>query len=773
MQVAKLVTEFIDVLQLGTWQPPASLIDAAQQAMDGCRLWRLRDAERRNSELYALVNSKLGLNKPHLREFLSAAAALRVVLNYHEKNEIQECFDRSDTTRLRDLLGARGHDRRLIEAFKPISRTDTLAALHRQLTTGEVRRKDARRCDVAERRSQILQALFGSFVFRCYEPEAMHRHFNQDCRTRYFEDFYSHLLAFHSDSLRRDCALVFLKVDENVRRGLSASELRDALFSFTSSAYERLANHCFFAVLIEPFAADGESGHWCLFADLVLFAEKHRERQPAEGYFRPAEIERQTLAHIRRLEPHAARFDTVHEGFVFRDCFVIAPSDGNDRITSTTAPTKLLLLFEKNEQDETLIPCPACRSQLVAGNSYPTLGVRSWECQNPICAERSAFDRGNRYSLSALIKQQAIKSEEDQIPDSSLRKWKLDALVDADEAAIVRMLLMHFSLPRDTVVLVNASTMGTAELGRNVNCEAFTPTITTGLSATFRQSSYFNRYLVERPDEPAVDLEAVAVATTVSTVCLYNGDCVNVLRSLEPDSVDAAVTSPPYYNARTYAEWPNIYAYLYDMYHAARQVFRVLKPGGVYLFNVFDYFDNENNIALSAMGQKRMILGAYMIDVFRRVGFELASNVVWYKGEIEGKRAFNQGNRSPYYQFPLNCWEHVLVFGKPSQERTRWTFPTILNEKPVVKMIGGKNVHGHSAPFPDAIPEMLVSQMQPGQIVLDPFAGSLTTARVATARGIKAIAIELHREYCDLGARLLARDQAQLDLFETPGISAN
>jgi hypothetical protein len=70
------------------------------------------------------------------------------------------------------------------------------------------------------------------------------------------------------------------------------------------------------------------------------------------------------------------------------------------------------------------------------------------------------------------------------------------------------------------------------------------------------------------------------------------------------------------------------------------------------------------------MGKKRMILGAYVVNLFRRVGFELDGNVVWYKGQIEGKRNFNQGNRSPYYQLPFNCWEHVFVFRKPGGAST-------------------------------------------------------------------------------------------------------
>lgn len=165
------------------------------------------------------------------------------------------------------------------------------------------------------------------------------------------------------------------------------------------------------------------------------------------------------------------------------------------------------------------------------------------------------------------------------------------------------------------------------------------------------------------------------------------------------------------------------------------------------------------------MGKKRMILGAYVVNLFRRVGFRVLGNVVWYKGEIEGKRNFNQGNRSPYYQFPFNCWEHVFVFQKPGPA-SEWQFPTIFSAKPVMKMVRGENTHGHSAPFPDEIPNLLVGQLRRGSTVLDPFAGSLTTSRVADRRNLRSVAIEMHAEYCALGARLIREAQQQRGLFD-------
>jgi DNA modification methylase len=187
----------------------------------------------------------------------------------------------------------------------------------------------------------------------------------------------------------------------------------------------------------------------------------------------------------------------------------------------------------------------------------------------------------------------------------------------------------------------------------------------------------------------------------------------------------------------------------------------------LYLYNVFDYFDNDRTITFSAMGDKRLSLSALTVHAFRSAGFLMLGNIVWDKGEIEGKRGFNGGNASPYYQAPFNCWEHILIFAKSGDEAVAnaSNLPRYLRAKPVIKMIGGKNVHGHTAPFPDAIPALLTSLLPSGACVLDPFAGSMTTARVAERHGLRSVSIERNPEFVELGLRLRAEGCRQPTLL--------
>jgi DNA modification methylase len=430
--------------------------------------------------------------------------------------------------------------------------------------------------------------------------------------------------------------------------------------------------------------------------------------------------------------------------------------------TTTKEPCDLLLLFQKNLRDETKVPCPACRSLNVRGNSYPTFGVKSWECQNLICPARSAFDRGNRFSVWSLIKREAISSPENQIPSSSLKRWKLDLVPGATESESIEMLLRHFTLQGDGVSLYNCKEEVPA-LERRVVKHSLSVD-RTATYERFRASAIFHRFAIPRPAH--ADSSVVRLDSGDPRFTLFCGDSLEALRLITSESIDGAVTSPPYFNARSYSVWPNVYCYLYDMYNNAREVYRTLKSGSYYLFNIFDYFDNELVITDSAMGKKRLLLSGYVVELFRRIGFTLAGNVVWSKGEIEGKRNFNQGNKSPYYQLPLNSWEHVLIFQKPGGPDSPPEFPTVLQERPVIKMVRGENVLGHTAPFPEAIPELLIRTLRPDAVVLDPFGGSMTTARVAKRFGVHAVSMDLHREYCELGIRLYraAEFQQRLDI---------
>jgi hypothetical protein len=62
------------------------------------------------------------------------------------------------------------------------------------------------------------------------------------------------------------------------------------------------------------------------------------------------------------------------------------------------------------------------------------------------------------------------------------------------------------------------------------------------------------------------------ITSSNSSKKLIWGDCYDVLKAMKNESVQCMVTSPPYYNARSYAQWENITTYLDDMEKISKRV---------------------------------------------------------------------------------------------------------------------------------------------------------------------------------------------------------
>jgi DNA modification methylase len=729
----------------------------------------------RRKRLIAAVNRKFDFNRDGVARVFSVAASQGVLFNYHEKTAVQAAFDHSEKMDFLDAIvktgnGTRLHDE-LVQLFAPLDEADTLARFSREILSPSKLRVELGSRAIG---NDIAVAAFSAFLFGAAESRVLHEFFDKTYR----EDEYE---ASYWKQLRKDFPTLYSRTRSleviNVGQSLqdehgSLEALEDALFSQITESYASLENHGHLAIWLSPIEFAGRSVTWELASDVMLFAEKHDEVQLKSAYFRHKEIALQTNQYVPGINPQVARFEVANEGFTYRDTFVCPPNNN-----SKCGEESLLLIFQKNKRDETLIPCPACRSHEVQGNSYPSLGVRSWECCNLLCPDRSKYNRGKRYSFKALLMQEAIEERDSQIPPESVRSWSRDVQVGRDYSAALEMLVRHYSLAGDGILLrfpPESLRFDPAELARSVKRENSMAPVKWGLSKGFFGSAWFQRYaMVAKSHQGGVDKSPSAKRVSLGGLTLVNGDSAVALSSYPDDYFDAAVTSPPYFNAREYAQWPNIYCHMFDMQRISEACFRVLKPGGYYLYNVFDYFDNENSVVFSAMGDKRLILSAYTIDCFRRAGFELLGSVAWDKGEIEGKRAFNSGNFSPYYQAPFNCWEHVLVFRKAGGAvgggGRRPVLPAVLRAKPVMKMVRGENVLGHTAPYPVDIPNLLRSLMPNGGRVLDPFGGSGTTARALRDYASEIVCIERSEEYCELALRLFEetlRSQGQSQLFE-------
>lgn len=716
----------------------------------------LRPKNERTRWLLAHINRKFRLNQVPVAAVYREAAKWGTTFNYHEKEAIQQAFDLSVSAAFVRVLQEKGVapllQNRLLELFQPMGQDLTIKTLGSEVAEPSKLRKEMGERQIGR---DILLSTLSSFMFSLAEEEILHSYFDASYSPDQYEpSFWVQLRVNRPELYDRNCTLEVVRINNTFSSDfLDYEALQRTVMKIVRRSYAKLNNHGYLALWIDPLSNASQIVTWQLVESVKLFAEKFLEVPLEQKYFGYRRVANETTSYIPNVDLNKAQFRLANEGFTYRDCFVLCPST-----EAEFGSESLLLLFQKNERDETPIPCPACRSHDVQGNSYPSLGVRSWECGNLLCPDRSKYNRGKRYSFKSILMQEAITHIENMIPAELVKGWSRDVQIGRKQSDVIEMLVRFYSLHGDSIDFTGFVTGEASDLfGRRVRWHNLEPSGQRDPAESFLDSAWFHRYDVnhERPTQFTVPTRSIRMGSFQ----LVRGDARTVLSSYVDNYFDGAVTSPPYYNAREYAQWPNIYCYLYDMYGVIKECYRVLKPGAFFLFNIFDNFDNERSIVFSAMGNKKLVLSSMLSDLFRRAGFNLYGNVVWDKGEIEGKRAFNGGNHSPYYQSPFNCWEHILVFGKPETspnagEGRLSRLPSVLRAQPVVKMIRGENLYGHTAPFPLEVPALLARLASPGSTLLDPFGGSGTTGRALCDKGMDVVCIERDADYCDLAERM-------------------
>jgi DNA modification methylase len=207
-----------------------------------------------------------------------------------------------------------------------------------------------------------------------------------------------------------------------------------------------------------------------------------------------------------------------------------------------------------------------------------------------------------------------------------------------------------------------------------------------------------------------------------NSVNIYHGDALTVLRSFVDQSVQCVVTSPPYWGLRDYGVTGQLglektpAEYVTRMVEVFREVRRVLRDDGTIWVNLGDSYYNcrgENN--------------ASRYDYEFNVGAK----------EANGAGRPNGASNTP----------GIKSFNGTRNIRTVWEIAT----QPYPE--------AHFATFPeDLVKPCVLAGSRPGDVVLDPFAGSGTALYVAKELGRKAIGIELKAEYIELAARRLAQE---------------
>lgn len=161
----------------------------------------------------------------------------------------------------------------------------------------------------------------------------------------------------------------------------------------------------------------------------------------------------------------------------------------------------------------------------------------------------------------------------------------------------------------------------------------------------------------------------------------------------------------------------------------------------------------------------------------RDIGLDNLTPILWFK--IGNRTNEAGGGSSGYYGKPYqpgaiikNDHEHILMLRKPGGYRATPMIQKALSMlqrdemdtwmRPVWSDIRGASLRaGHPAPFPPELAERLIRMFSfAGDTILDPFAGSGSTAVAAIRAGRSSISIEIEEEYLNSATRRAAREAA-------------
>jgi len=343
--------------------------------------------------------------------------------------------------------------------------------------------------------------------------------------------------------------------------------------------------------------------------------------------------------------------------------------------------------------------------------------------------------------------------------------------------------------------------------------DAFKTLVETTLVGTTQEEYIFQYADLYRKFLTVMDTDGTLETLHENEHTVVWGDCLNYINRLPRNSVQLVVTSPPYYNAREYSVWKNLDMYLADMEKIIRGLYRVMENHRNIVWNVSDICSNDNLHKTSTWCKRKIPLPAYFITLFEKCGFTFIDDIIWDKGEVQSSRQKN--DPYPMHVYPINCYEHILIFRKHELDKTplpctvcgslkvssnsqssigvqswecknpacfsrsphnrgkRFSSRTVLKQNswcneanivdkdvlkmwrrdivklsPVIKINSKKkNIIGHTAPYPEGIPEMAINFFSyKNDLVLDPFGGSCTTTIVAHRLGRHSVSCELRQD---------------------------
>ena len=255
---------------------------------------------------------------------------------------------------------------------------------------------------------------------------------------------------------------------------------------------------------------------------------------------------------------------------------------------------------------------------------------------------------------------------------------------------------------------------------------------------------------------------------------VYNMNCIQGMAAMDAESVDLCVTSPPYDDLRTYndsSKWDfNVFK------DVAQALTRVLKPGGVIMWNVGDATINGGESgssfrqALYFMEECGLRLHDTMIYEKSGIAFAAGPHSVRYSQAFEYCFILSKGKPKTVniIMDKKNKWAGISSWGNAKARKKTGELENAGKKSKQTREFGArtniwrivnsggfgqssKEAYKHPATMPEELARgHIITWSNPGDLVIDPFMGSGTTAAMAIAENRNYIGFEIDEEYYKL-----------------------
>jgi site-specific DNA-methyltransferase (adenine-specific) len=277
-------------------------------------------------------------------------------------------------------------------------------------------------------------------------------------------------------------------------------------------------------------------------------------------------------------------------------------------------------------------------------------------------------------------------------------------------------------------------------------------TRTTTFGVSKRESHDSAAFYARSLKQATLRHDGEAVESTVKDH-LYSHSSEN-MKELADNSVALMVTSPPYHVGKDYDSDATFEEYLQLLQNVFDETYRVLEPGGRAVVNVAN------------LGRRPYVsLANHVADIMEGIGFLPRGEVIWVKAKgSSGSCAWGSWRSASNPTF-RDLHEYCLCFSKERWGRAKKGKSTISRDEFMqatlsvweIQPESAKRV-SHPAPFPVALPRRFIElYTYLGDLVLDPFLGSGSTAVAAVESGRHYVGYDTDKGYVKVAReRILA-----------------